>query len=55
MATDSIWTCRAGFEPDLAEELDGGRVIAPALCRGREIKDRSNYDERNCFHLQYSE
>ena len=36
MATDSIWTCRAGFEPDLAEELDGGRVIAPALCRGRE-------------------
>ncbi|MBI3202512.1 MAG: 23S rRNA (cytidine(2498)-2'-O)-methyltransferase RlmM [Myxococcales bacterium] len=35
MATDSIWTCRAGFERDLAEELEGGRVLAAALCRGR--------------------
>jgi len=32
---DSIWTCRAGFEPDLAGELAEGRVIAPALVQGQ--------------------
>lgn len=32
---DYLWTCRAGFENDLAEELGGGRVLGPALARGK--------------------
>lgn len=34
MTTDFLWTCRAGFEPDLAEEIRG-KVLGPALARGR--------------------
>lgn len=39
MTADFLWTCRAGFESDLAEEISG-RVLAPALARGRTPKDR---------------
>jgi 23S rRNA (cytidine2498-2'-O)-methyltransferase len=38
MTVDSLWTCRAGFERDLAEELEQGRVLGPALARGRGPK-----------------
>src|SRR5512140_3294395 len=34
-----LFTSRAGFEGDLAEELDEGRVIAPALALGRPRRD----------------
>lgn len=39
MTADFLWTCRAGFESDLAEEISG-RVLAPALARGRTPKGR---------------
>lgn len=37
--TPFLWTCRAGFEADLAEET-AGQVIGPALVRGRAPRDR---------------
>ncbi|GMV13954.1 MAG: hypothetical protein AMXMBFR56_21780 [Polyangiaceae bacterium] len=39
MTADFLWTCRAGFESDLAEEVSG-KVLAPALARGRAPRDR---------------
>ena len=35
MQNDFLWTCRAGFEPDLAQELVGAKVLEKALVRGR--------------------
>jgi len=37
--TEQLWTCRAGFEPDLAEEVLG-KILGPALVRGRAARDR---------------
>ncbi len=36
-----LWTSRADFERDLAEELPGGRVLAPALVIGDALKPGS--------------
>lgn len=38
MPTNWLWTSRADFEQDLAEELPRGRVLAPALAIGEPLR-----------------